>query len=57
MEMTCNQNKCSERAGYRFTWPGGDEAGICKEHIGKLRMIANAMGLYLQIIPIEEAKP
>ncbi len=47
---TCNQHGCNEPAAYRFTWPGQDEAGICEVHAVKLRAIAAAIGLPLQLI-------
>jgi hypothetical protein len=50
--MNCNQANCSNVASYLFTWPGSDEAGICAEHVGKLRGIAAAMGLPLQVKPL-----
>lgn len=53
---TCNQTGCEEPAGYRFTWPGKDEAGICEKHVGKLRAVAHSIGLYVQTIPLEAAK-
>lgn len=43
---------CDRDAVARYTWPGRDETGICAEHVGKLRAVAEAMGLPLQIIPI-----
>lgn len=52
--MKCNQQNCDNEAKYRFTWPGRDEAGICVEHAPKLRGLANAMGMHLQLIQIEE---
>lgn len=51
--MTCNQKGCTNPGAYRFTWPGQDEAHICREHMPKLRSIAAAMGLPLQIIPLD----
>ena len=50
--MVCNQQKCDKPAGYRFTWPGHDEAGICKDHVGALTGLAAAMGFDLQVIPL-----
>ena len=50
--MTCNQDKCSEPAAFRFTWPGRDEAGICATHAPRMRAITQAMGLYVQLIPL-----
>lgn len=45
---------CDNSAEYRYTWPGKDEALICEDHVGKLREIASAIGLHLQIIPLSE---
>lgn len=53
--MKCGQLKCENHADYRYTWPGRDEAFICEAHVEKLRQVADAMGLYLQIIPLEMA--
>jgi len=47
---------CDNPARYRYTWPGRDESFICEEHVGKLKAIANAIGLYLQIIPLSEVE-
>ena len=45
---------CNNPAKYRFTWPGKDESFICENHVDRLRGIASAIGLYLQIIPLTE---
>lgn len=45
--------QCSNEASFRFTWPGREESFICADHIGKLSAIADAMGLPLQIIPLD----
>lgn len=47
----CNQEACQNPAGYRFTWPGQDEAFICQDHVAWLKKIAAAMSLHLQVIP------
>ena len=41
-----------------YTWPGQDRKCICLEHSFQLSGIADAMGMYLQLIPltIEETK-
>jgi len=44
--------KCSNKAEFRYTWPGKDEAFICQEHAFKMRRIVEAMGMYVQIIPL-----
>ena len=45
---------CENDAVYRFTWPGQDESFICEDHVKWLQNVANAMGLHLQIIPLEK---
>lgn len=45
--------KCKNMASYRFTWPGRNESVICEEHVGKLLSIAQAMGIPLQVIPLD----
>lgn len=49
----CNQQKCDRPASFRFTWPGRDEATICDQCVHKLIGVANAMGLPLQVIPLD----
>lgn len=56
MDMKCNQAGCENKAAYRFTWPGRDEAGICEQHSTKLRGVAHAMGMHVQLIPLSAAK-
>lgn len=51
--MTIN---CQEQAFFRYTWPGQDEKFICLTHAGALMNIANAMGLFLQLIPLSGAE-
>ena len=48
----CNQGECEQPGLYRFTWPGSNEAFICEIHVDKLRDVAEAMGLPLQVISI-----
>lgn len=50
---TCNQANCETPGAFRFTWPGNDEAEICWEHVPKLAAVASAMGLHLEIRPVE----
>ena len=52
MTVLCNQTDCDEIAIYRFTWPGKDEAGICALHARKLRGVAAAIGLHVEMIPL-----
>lgn len=49
---TCNQHNCENPGALRFTWPGRDEAHVCIEHAQRLRNIANAMGMHIQLIPL-----
>lgn len=51
--LTCNQSGCGAAASFRYTWPGRNEAGICEAHAEKVRGIAVAMGLYVQLIPLK----
>ena len=44
--------KCKNQAVFRFTWPGRDESFICIEHAPKLKGVADAMGFYIQLIPL-----
>ena len=44
--------RCENAATHRYTWPGNEEKLICDEHLPKLRAIADAMGFYLQVIPL-----
>jgi hypothetical protein len=50
--MTDIEKTCDEHASYRYTWPGRDESFICAQCAERLRRIADAMGLYLQLIPL-----
>lgn len=44
--------KCQEQAIFRYTWPGRDECYACLTHANQLQGVANAMGFYLQLIPL-----
>jgi hypothetical protein len=50
----CNQAGCEQPGLYRYTWPGRDEAHVCELHVARLREIAAAMGLSLQVISVLE---
>jgi hypothetical protein len=45
----CDQHGCTERAVYRYTWPGQGESFVCEEHSAKLREVASAIGLALEL--------
>jgi hypothetical protein len=48
----CDQDGCSKKTAYRFTWPGRHEAGICEEHAVTVRAVAQALGVRLQLKPM-----
>jgi hypothetical protein len=50
----CCQKDCDEIAAFRYTWPGQNEAFICPRHAVALLHIADAMGLHVQLIRLEE---
>jgi hypothetical protein len=52
-EHRCNQVNCTNRADYRFTWPGQNESWVCLVHAPWLRTVAASIGLPLQLIPLE----
>lgn len=47
-------SNCQNPVAYRYTWPGKDEAYTCATHAHKLKSVANAIGLYVQLLPINE---
>lgn len=47
-----SQETCQNSTTYRYTWPGRDESFICEEHARRYRAVADAMGLYLQLVSI-----
>ena len=44
--------KCQKEPVFRYTWPGQDEAYICREHAEWMRNVASAIGMHLQLIPL-----
>ena len=46
-----SEKECENKAAYRFTWPGNDESYICEDHSTKLKGVAAAIGLHLQLVP------
>ena len=53
--IVCRQKPaCKEYASFRYTWPGKDESFICAQHSKVLLGIAQAMGTYIQLIPLTE---
>ncbi len=47
------EHQCTNPTMYRYTWPGKDEARTCLIHGMQLTRIAAAMGMHLQLIPLE----
>ena len=45
--------QCTNKATFRYTWPGRDESFICADHTPKLEAVAAAMGLPLQVIALD----
>ena len=45
--------KCGAPAHFRYTWPGRDESFLCDDHVKGLKRVAETMGLYVQLIPME----
>lgn len=44
--------KCTAPPVYRYTWPGQDEALCCEDHGRGILVVANAIGMHLQMIPL-----
>jgi hypothetical protein len=47
---------CTNRASFRYTWPGKPESTVCKTCSHKLRNVAAAMGFILELVPIDEPR-
>lgn len=43
---------CGERAVVRYTWAGNGESYCCIEHAKEIKALADAIGYYVQMIPI-----
>jgi hypothetical protein len=46
--------RCTNRSAFRYTWPGRDESTVCQGCSHKLRNVAAAIGLALELLPYEE---
>ena len=46
--------KCKNIAQFRYTWPGKNKARICGTHAAQIRVIADAMGMNQQFIPLTQ---
>ena len=51
-EQVVENTQCRNKAIYRYTWPGRNEAKICGTHAPRLLSIAKAIGLHLQLTPL-----
>lgn len=51
----CNQATCEQAPVYWFTWPGQRGAHICEEHARKAQAVAEALGCFVEFIPLEQA--
>lgn len=54
--MKCGQITCDNEADYRYTWPGRDECFVCEKHKAAVEQVAKAMGMYIQLIPLQKEK-
>ena len=44
--------KCQEQALFRYTWAGRNESFCCLTHAQQIQGVAQAMGYYVQLIPL-----
>lgn len=51
--VICRQDDCKNYAALKYTWPGRDQSAICAECAPMLRGVANAIGLHVQMLPID----
>lgn len=45
--------RCPEIAKFRYTWPGSIEIYVCEDHMNQFKHISEAMGFFMQFIPLE----
>lgn len=45
--------RCTNRASFRYTWPGRTESTVCQTCSHKLRNVAAAMGFALELMPVD----
>ncbi len=48
--------KCTLPALFKYTWPGNDEAAACFEHSFQIKKVAEAIGLHLQMIQVDQRR-
>lgn len=53
-ESIFSDDTCSKEAAFRFTWPGSNESFICLQHADKLKNVARAMGVHVQLIALTQ---
>ena len=46
------EDQCPGIAEFRYTWPGQDESFVCIPHSIKLKNVATAIGLHIQLIQL-----
>lgn len=54
-QIVADSSNCTEPAIVRYAWPGRDESFACIGHAERLRSIALAMGLPIQLIVLTGA--
>ncbi len=47
-------DKCQEQALFRYTWAGRNESYCCLTHAKQIQGVAQAMGYYVQLIPLSD---
>lgn len=52
--IVCRQVGCQSYATHRFTWAGKPETFACDVHANRAKLISDAMGYPLQIIPLSQ---
>ncbi len=51
-EVKKEPKECGNLANMRYTWPGKNEVVVCIECAMTARNVANAIGLWLELIPV-----
>jgi len=44
--------QCPNNGEYRYTWAGKNESIACEEHAKQIKGVGDAMGYYVQMIPL-----
>ncbi len=53
--IRCGVDGCPLYAGWRYKWPGQEQAAVCDEHKIPLCEAANKAGLFIMIFPLTSA--